>query len=186
MTTNAKLMIAAAAMSGLLAGSAARSIASVSVTPSHESSIKPKKVIADDAGKKDADKADKHDCKGKNDCKGKGGCKSSDNGCKGKNSCKGKGGCATNKEEKKDADKKLLAGAGTFAKTLVADDAGKKDADKADKHDCKGKNDCKGKGGCKSSDNGCKGKNSCKGKGGCATNKEEKKDTDKKVGLLRA
>ena len=65
-------------------------------------------------------------------------------------------------------------------------DAGKKDADKADKHDCKGKNDCKGKGGCKTSDNGCKGKNSCKGKGGCATNKEEKKDTDKKVSLIRA
>jgi len=107
MTTKAKLMIAAAAMSGLLAGSAARSIASVSVTPSHESSIKPKKVVADDTGKKDADKADKHDCKGKNDCKGKGGCKTGDNGCKGKNSCKGKGGCATNKEEKKDTDKKV-------------------------------------------------------------------------------
>ena len=106
MTTKAKLMIAAAAMSGLLAGSAARSIASVSVTPSHESSIKPKKVIADDTGKKDADKADKHDCKGKNDCKGKGGCKTSDNGCKGKNSCKGKGGCATNKDDKS-TDKKV-------------------------------------------------------------------------------
>ena len=157
-------MIAAAAMSGLLAGSAARSIASVSVLPSNESGMKAKKVIADDAGKKDADKADKHDCKGKNDCKGKGGCKTSDNGCKGKNSCKGKGGCATNKEEKKDADKKLLAGAGTFAKTL-ADDAGKKDADKADKHDCKGKNDCKGKGGCKTERQRLQGQELLQGQG---------------------
>ena len=38
----------------------------------------------------------KHSCKGKNSCKGQGGCKSGDNGCKGKNSCKGKGGCNTN------------------------------------------------------------------------------------------
>ena len=164
MTSKTKLMIAAAAMSGLLAGSAARSLAAVAATPAQGDNKKVSSV--DKAGAKAlADTADKgkHDCKGKNDCKGQGGCKTGDAGCKGKNSCKGKGGCATNKEEKKDA--KLVA-AGQMAKTL---------ADTADKHDCKGKNDCKGKGGCKTGDNGCKGKNSCKGNGGCATNKDSGK-----------
>jgi hypothetical protein len=108
MTSKTKLMLAAAAMSGLLAGSAARSIAAPVSGP--EQSVKAKKVTADNGntGKKDDGKSssstDKHDCKGKNDCKGKGGCKTSDNGCKGKNSCKGKGGCKTN--EDKPADKK--------------------------------------------------------------------------------
>ena len=38
----------------------------------------------------------KHACKGMNACKGQGGCKTGDQGCKGKNSCKGQGGCKTN------------------------------------------------------------------------------------------
>ena len=98
-----KMMIAAAAMSGLLAGSAARSLAATIPTSSGASA---KKVAIDSkAGAKalaadDKDKG-KHDCKGKNECKGQGGCKTGDNGCKGKNSCKGKGGCKTNMEEKK-------------------------------------------------------------------------------------
>src|SRR5207253_905004 len=130
MTSKTKLMIAAAAMSGLLAGSAARSLAAVAAVPATKSD---KKVSVDKAGVKAlADTADKgkHDCKGKNDCKGQGGCKTGDAGCKGKNSCKGKGGCATNKEEKKDSK---LVSAGQVAKTLA-------DAEKG-KHDCKGKND---------------------------------------------
>jgi hypothetical protein len=103
MTSNSKLMIAAA-MTGLLAGSAARASTTSTVTPARTaqsvtspvkgSSLETKlgtkaNRLADDAGK------GKHDCKGKNDCKNKGGCSSGDNGCKGKNSCKGKGGCST-------------------------------------------------------------------------------------------
>ena len=101
MTTNTKLMLAAAAMGGLLAGATSRlSAATTSTVPtgsqvsSHSQVVKTSatssqagKLVADDKDK------DKHDCKGKNDCKGKGGCKTGDNGCKGKNSCKGKGGC---------------------------------------------------------------------------------------------
>ncbi len=98
MKSNTKLMLAAAAMTGLLAGSARLASAAVP-TPASGTSVKASSVekvagvkaitLADDAGK--------HDCKGKNACKGQGGCKSGDNECKGKNSCKGKGGCNTNK-----------------------------------------------------------------------------------------
>jgi hypothetical protein len=108
MTKNTKLMIAAAAMSGLIAGSAARSMAS---TPA--SSVQPsakKMSLESRAGAKaladDKDTKGKHDCSGKNDCKGQGGCKTGDNGCKGKNSCKGKGGCST--KDDKPADKKTV------------------------------------------------------------------------------
>ena len=97
-----KLMLAAAAMGGLLAGAASRASAAVptvatsgaQVVSAHASptvkttlSSKPGTLLADDKDK------GKHDCKGKNECKGQGGCKTGDNGCKGKNSCKGKGGC---------------------------------------------------------------------------------------------
>ena len=101
MTSKTKLMIAAAAMSGLLAGSAARSLAAVAAVPATSDSSKKVSPV-EKAGVKalaDTGDKDKHDCKGKNDCKGKGGCKTGDNGCKGKNSCKGKGGCATDKEK---------------------------------------------------------------------------------------
>ena len=123
MNSKTKLMIAAAAMSGLLAGSAARSLAAVAATPAQGDNKKVSSV--DKAGVKAlADTADKgkHDCKGKNDCKGQGGCKTGDAGCKGKNSCKGKGGCATNKEEKK-----LVTAAGVKALADTADKG---------KHDC--------------------------------------------------
>jgi hypothetical protein len=97
-----KMILAAAAMTGLLAGSAAR--ASAATRPIGSSHTTVKKMASDSAkaGVRLAAEQEKgkHDCKGKNDCKGQGGCKSGDNGCKGKNSCKGHGGCKTNGEKK--------------------------------------------------------------------------------------
>jgi hypothetical protein len=97
MTSKTKLMIAAAAMTGLLSGTAARSFAGTVDAPTAQKSVVTKKVVAKDAGKLAEDTKDKgkHDCKGKNECKGQGGCKTGDDGCKGKNTCKGKGGCNT-------------------------------------------------------------------------------------------
>ena len=84
------LTIAAAALSGMLAGSAARAAVvptTTGVTGHNLTSTAGQKAIPlDDAT---------HDCKGKNSCKGQGGCKTGDQGCKGKNSCKGAGGCKT-------------------------------------------------------------------------------------------
>ena len=100
MKSNTKLMLAAAAMTGLLAGSAR--LASAAVPPSANGTTVKATSVEKVAGVKaigfaDEPAAGKHDCKGKNACKGQGGCKSGDNECKGKNSCKGKGGCNTNK-----------------------------------------------------------------------------------------
>jgi len=81
-------MLATIAISGLMAGSAARLHASTTGAPDQSSVSKGQ--LADDSS------TDKHDCKGKNSCKGKGGCKTGDAGCKGQNTCKGKGGCKTN------------------------------------------------------------------------------------------
>lgn len=100
MKTSTKLSIAAAALSGLLMGTAARAATVTTATPSDRQTIKKSVDAGQKAIKFAEDKADKHDCAGKNDCKGKGGCKTGDGGCKGKNTCKGKGGCATNKESK--------------------------------------------------------------------------------------
>ena len=75
-------LVAAAAMTGLMAGAAqvsaqgTLSATSIGVIAHHSIS-------------------DQHTCKGQNSCKGQGGCQSGDNGCRGKNSCKGKGGCNT-------------------------------------------------------------------------------------------
>ncbi len=93
MNKSTRLMITAAAIAGLYAGSMAS-----------------RAFAADEkAGKEEKAKADtgKHDCKGKNACKGQGGCKTSDNGCKAKNSCAGKGGCSTMAKDdaKKDSKK---------------------------------------------------------------------------------
>ena len=82
MNKSTRLIVTAAAVAGLYAGSMATRAYADGAAGSGDSSSK-------DAGK--------HDCKGQNSCKGTGGCKSSDNGCKGQNSCKGKGGCNTNK-----------------------------------------------------------------------------------------
>jgi hypothetical protein len=81
MNKSTRLIITAAAVAGLYAGSTATRAYASGVAGSSDNSLK-------DAGK--------HACKGQNDCKGQGGCKAGDNGCKGQNSCKGKGGCSTN------------------------------------------------------------------------------------------
>ncbi len=92
MKMNKTLTIAAAALSGMLAGSAARAAVLTSTATSGSSQL-----VAG-AGQKaiPMDDAPKHDCKGQNACKGQGGCKTGDKGCKGQNSCKGNGGCKTN------------------------------------------------------------------------------------------
>ena len=88
MNRSTRLLVTAAAITGLYAGSmAARAYADDTTPGSGDSS----KDASKDAGK--------HDCKGQNSCKGTGGCKAGDNGCKGQNSCKGKGGCNTNKSD---------------------------------------------------------------------------------------
>jgi hypothetical protein len=93
-----KMLFAAAAMTGLLAGSAARAAA---VHPTGRAGFTKATVTATAAGVRlAADDKGKHACKGKNACKGEGGCKAGDNGCKGKNSCKGHGGCKTNGQKK--------------------------------------------------------------------------------------
>ncbi len=83
-------LLATVALTGLMAGAAARANAATP-TGSGDQFSAAKGVLADDNSG-----AAKHDCKGQNGCKGQGGCKTGDNGCKGKNSCKGKGGCKTN------------------------------------------------------------------------------------------
>jgi hypothetical protein len=82
-----KTMLATVAITGMMAGSAARLQASPTGS-SDQTSMSKGQLVADDD-------ASKHDCKGKNSCKGKGGCKTGDAGCKGQNTCKGKGGCKT-------------------------------------------------------------------------------------------
>ena len=67
-----KLFVAAAALSGLLLGTAARASA-LPVSGSKETSIK-KSILGVKAVALDDKEKDKHDCKGKNDCKGKGRC----------------------------------------------------------------------------------------------------------------
>jgi hypothetical protein len=100
MNRNKSLALAAAALTGLLAGSASRASAATSTLPSFDrtiptahSSVGARAVAMDEPT---TAPADKHACKGQNSCKGNGGCKTGDNGCKGQNSCKGKGGCKTN------------------------------------------------------------------------------------------
>jgi hypothetical protein len=85
MTKSNKVLLAGAAIAGLLSGTAA----------TVQAKNLAKASAQDDAAKADKKVKEKHACKGQNSCKGKGGCKAGDNGCKGKNSCKGKGGCAT-------------------------------------------------------------------------------------------
>jgi hypothetical protein len=85
----AKVLIASAAMAGLLGGTALRVQASTPNSDGSKISSSTAGVLADDSS------SSKHGCKGQNSCKGQGGCKVSANGCKGKNDCKGKGGCAT-------------------------------------------------------------------------------------------
>jgi hypothetical protein len=81
-------MLAVAAFSGLLAGTAQKAGAATKAFSTPKTQVVAgAKVQRLDGGT--------HACKGANDCKGQGGCKTGDNGCKGQNSCKGKGGCKT-------------------------------------------------------------------------------------------
>jgi len=82
-------MLATVAMTGLMAGSAARLQAAATNSGASDQYGAAKGQLADDSD------SNKHDCKGKNTCKGKGGCKTDANSCKGQNTCKGKGGCGT-------------------------------------------------------------------------------------------
>ena len=89
MNKSTRLIITAAAMAGLYAGSlAVRAHAADAGTPAAKDDSKDKSSCKGKDGCKGTDS-----CKGKNDCKGKGGCKTADHDCKGKNDCKGKGGC---------------------------------------------------------------------------------------------
>ena len=96
MNRSTRLIITAAALSGLYAGS----LASNAIGATHQASTKAGKILVAKDDQK-SDSSGKHACKGQNSCKGQGGCSAGDNGCKGKNSCKGKGGCNT-KDDKKD------------------------------------------------------------------------------------
>lgn len=96
MKKSTRLLLTAAAISGLYVGSfASKALADDTAgKPAAKQDSKDKASCKgkDGCNGKDSCKG-KHDCKGKNSCKGQGGCASGDNGCKGKNSCKGKGGC---------------------------------------------------------------------------------------------
>src|SRR5271154_6278885 len=75
-----KYLIAAAALSGLLAGASSRAMAAAPVAPVSSSAsvsagARAMPAINANVGVLLADPAAKHDCKGKNDCKGVGGCK---------------------------------------------------------------------------------------------------------------
>lgn len=99
MNSNFKTLLFAAAVSGLLTGTAVSAHASTMTDGAQAQSGNGQYTTQAETSPSNllytGFQTDKHSCKGKNSCKGKGGCKSSDNGCKGKNSCKGKGGCAT-------------------------------------------------------------------------------------------
>ena len=68
--TSMKALLLSAAMTGLLAGSAAAQTPSTNDGTSVKASNGSNVLLA----KADKDKKDKHSCAGKNDCKGKGGC----------------------------------------------------------------------------------------------------------------
>jgi hypothetical protein len=93
-------VLAAAAMAGLLSGTAVRQSYADGTNTATNTNIAPGKVAP-------AKKLPKvHDCSGMNDCKGLGGCKTSANDCKFKNACKGKGGCELTKKDIKDWEKR--------------------------------------------------------------------------------
>ena len=94
------MFVAAAALTGLLAGTAARAAVVSPAATTGSKSISNTSQVVQDAGFKASlldDSTGKHDCKGKNACKGQGGCKTDKSDCKGQNACKGQGGCKTNK-----------------------------------------------------------------------------------------
>src|SRR5258708_39110813 len=102
-----KIVIAGAAVAGLLAGSMAVRTYAAS-TPKAGTALQ---TVADD-------EKGKHSCKGQNECTGQGGCKSGDNSSKGKNSCKGKDAYST--DAKKPPQKKRINSTGErSARTFV-------------------------------------------------------------------
>jgi hypothetical protein len=82
MKNSTKSLALAAAMAGLLGGTAVR----VNAQPTNSPTTASAGVLL----AQDTPAPAKHACKGQNDCKGQGGGKHP-----GKNSCKGKGACAT-------------------------------------------------------------------------------------------
>ena len=82
-------VLAAAAMAGLLSGTAilqgCADSAKTNVAPGKVSPARKTPMVLD--------------CAGTNDCKGIGGCKTDDHACKFLNACKGKGGCMLTKED---------------------------------------------------------------------------------------
>jgi len=102
MSNSRKLLLAGAALAGLMTGASATLNAQTLGHDHGRAGIKA--VSMNDNGDKGS--TDKHACKGQNSCKGKGGCSSSDNGCQGKNSCSGKGGCATDGSKMPDSQPK--------------------------------------------------------------------------------
>lgn len=85
-----KTTLLAAAISGIVAGSAGMATARADNLDAHRTageagSKKPSKDAKKDTGK--------HACKGQNGCQGQGGCKTEKHACKGQNACKGQGGC---------------------------------------------------------------------------------------------
>jgi hypothetical protein len=84
MKNSTKSLALAAAVAGLLGGTAVR--VNAQATPAAPTHATAGVLIAQGAD------APKHACKGQNDCKGQGG---GDKKHAGKNSCKGQGACAT-------------------------------------------------------------------------------------------
>ncbi len=89
-TTSVSSLALAAAVAGLLGGTAAR-LNAQSVSGHSQATASSSSAVAGVmvASEKDLPK---HACKGQNDCKGQGG---GDKAHRGKNSCKGQGACAT-------------------------------------------------------------------------------------------
>jgi hypothetical protein len=99
MKNTPQTLLATAAISGLLSGTAAHQARGADTN-------------APAAGQQASPVVPKvHGCSGMNDCKGSGGCKTADHSCKFLNSCKGKGGCDTTEQDIKDWQKKQKAGA---------------------------------------------------------------------------
>lgn len=91
----ATVLLATAALSGLLMGSDLRASASPASSQSQQTMKRSMAGSRATVGLDEPSTQPSHSCKGQNACKGQGGCKTGDNGCKGKNSCKGNGGCKT-------------------------------------------------------------------------------------------
>ena len=93
MKKSTKVLVAGAAMAGLMSGVASRTYAYPATSQTLQiSALNTSGTfgLLDESGDKG-----KHDCKGQNACKGQGGCKTDKNTCKGHNACKGQGGCST-------------------------------------------------------------------------------------------